>query len=83
MNVGSVRANNIKDPDSRDLIALGFVTGDGLLGAVVKAVCRLVDASALEYYDDAETCKAIACSAVEKARLDLYDALKAIEETTK
>lgn len=79
MNIGSVRANNIEDPDCRDTIRLGFVTGDGLLGEVLKAICKLVDATTEYECRLTET----ASSKVEEARLNLYDALKAIEKADK
>lgn len=75
MNIGSIRANNVEDPDSRDTIRLGYVLGDGLLGEVLRAICRLVNATVNYECCLTET----ACNAVEEARLNLYDALKIIE----
>jgi len=71
--IGHIRANNVEDPDNRNSIMCGYVTGDGLLGEVVKAICRLVKVSTLpDYYSDT----------IEQARLDLYDALKVIEKAS-
>ncbi len=79
MNIGSIRANNTEDPDNRDSIRLGFVTGDGLLGDAVRAICKLV--SAVESYGRHRNDEAL--DDVEEARLNLYDVLKAIEEAAR
>lgn len=78
--IGHIRANNTTDPDSRDSIMCGYVTGDGLLGEVVKATCKLIDAVKDFEYSGNDSVQA--CNRLKQARLNLYDALKAIEEAS-
>lgn len=77
--IGTVFADNTKDPDSRSSIGFGFCIGTGLLGDVIAAIRRL-EKTALKhgYYcedgNDPEELK--------QARLAVYDALKRIEEAS-
>lgn len=82
MNIGSVRANDSISvdlniyPDGREFIQLEFVTGDGLLGEVLETGRRLARATVRYESCITET----AFIAFEKAKMDFYNSLKAIEE---
>ena len=85
MNIGSVRANDSIStdlnvyPDGREFIRLELVIGDGLLGEVLETGRRL--ARATVWYESCNT--ETASIAFEKAKLDFYYSLKAIEEAVK
>lgn len=81
MNIGSIRANNVEDPDSEASIRLGYVTGDGLLAKVVSAICELADAAYDVGYFDSEVPTDVS-NRLECAWLSAYEALKTVEETT-
>lgn len=74
MNIGSVWADNIEDPDNRESIQHGYIKGDGLLGDVVAAVHDLVRIEDELWSSRLQS---------GPAWLNLYHALKAVEEATK
>lgn len=81
MNIGSVWADNIEDPDSQDSIRLGNIKGDGLLGKVVAAIRELNKAiHRAEFWGEVQP--ACVRNGRELAWLNLYHALKAVEEAT-
>lgn len=82
MKIGKVYADSEKTGDraDRNLISMGVIAGDGLLGAVVAAAHDLETASENYGYHGGETAHHL--RAVEKreaAWLKLFDVLKQIE----
>lgn len=77
--LGTVFADNVEDPESLDSIRFGLIKGMGLLGEVVTAVHKLIEAENDVYYEGYITEKMR--TALYEQRVNFYETLKAIERT--
>lgn len=82
MKIGKVYANTTLEENrgDRDIIAMGVIAGDGLLGTVAEAVVELARASEDSGYHHSGWPHLKAEKREEQAWLAVFAALKAIEE---
>lgn len=83
MKIGKVYANAEREEDraNRILIEMGAITGEGLLGEVLKAVDKLFEAAKdYGYYGESSPEGIQAINEIESVWVELFAALKAIEE---